>query len=424
MATKKNTRLQHFLKSHFKEFQDTTSDRIRALYSDFSNQELLNEYAYKINVGFWTSVILESSVEGLLDSENYSMVINVDTLPNKFQIPVLGKPLSLDCVLSTMEDNQQLMPLSTFRKLYSPPSLLHRFYHTIFNRQQQEEELYVVIPTLETVVRKIRQDIGDDHLWTLTRFKSKYAHKFIHQLELTHEDIMCVVSYMQKHHGVGFMESVQGYHTSYEVIKFPMGDGIAEITEYDRAIIALRTTSHALSTQIDLYQKESKALEMEAIQEKKKGHQAKTLYCLKRKKTLDGLVDKRLTSVETIETVLMKVESSHDDIQVVQAFNMGANALSSLLKSEQLSPDSIDQAIDKIHDALQDQQQIEDAIQLSNEQHYNNDAQLEQELAELASTDNNQDIEKEIQEIEVMFSDIQTSDTLPKTTNHKIKELA
>jgi hypothetical protein len=55
---------------------------------------------------------------------------------------------------------------------------------------------------------------------------------------------------------------------------------------------------------------------MEAVLEKKKGHQAKALYCLKRKKTLDGLVEKRLKSVETIETVLIKVESSHDDIQV------------------------------------------------------------------------------------------------------------
>jgi hypothetical protein len=102
MATKKSTRLQHFLKAHFKEFQDPSSERLKALYSDFSNQSLLNEYAFKTNVRFWTNVVLESNVQGHLDSENYSLVLNVENLPNKFQVPVLGKPLSLDCVLVSM----------------------------------------------------------------------------------------------------------------------------------------------------------------------------------------------------------------------------------------------------------------------------------------------------------------------------------
>jgi hypothetical protein len=103
---------------------------------------------------------------------------------------------------------------------------------------------------------------------------------------------------------------------------------------------------------------------------------------------------------------------------------MGANALSSLLKSEQLSADNIDDAIEKIHDALQDQKQIEEAIDLGNEQHYD-DAQLEKELAALVVDEHkDQDIDRELEEMEKLFSDIQTSDTFPKTRNLKTKELA
>jgi hypothetical protein len=158
-----------------------------------------------------------------------------------------------------MEDDQQLMALSAFHKQYSPPSLLSRFYHSLFKTNMDTEELYIVMPTLKTVAKKILQDISDDRLWTLTRFKAKYAHKFVNELELSNGDIMCIVLYMRKHHGVGFMENVQGYSTSYDVVKFPTGKGeTAEITEYDKAIVALRTTSFALSCQIDLYQQESK----------------------------------------------------------------------------------------------------------------------------------------------------------------------
>jgi hypothetical protein len=105
---------------------------------------------------------------------------------------------------------------------------------------------------------------------------------------------------------------------------------------------------------------------------------------------------------------------------------MGANALSSLLKSEQLSADNIDDAIEKIHDALQDQKQIEEAIDLGSEQHYD-DAQLEKELAALVVDEKqhkDQDIDRELDKMEKLFSDIQTSDTFPKTKNVKTKELA
>lgn len=54
----------------------------------------------------------------------------------------------------------------------------------------------------------------------------------------------------------------------------------------------------------------------QAIEEKKNGRTAKALYCLKRKKSLQEILEKRLQSMETMDTVLMKIESSQDDLQV------------------------------------------------------------------------------------------------------------
>lgn len=56
----------------------------------------------------------------------------------------------------------------------------------------------------------------------------------------------------------------------------------------------------------------------QALEEKKKGHTAKALYCIKRKKSLQEILEKRLRSMETMDTVLMKIESSQDDLQVMQ----------------------------------------------------------------------------------------------------------
>jgi hypothetical protein len=57
-------------------------------------------------------------------------------------------------------------------------------------------------------------------------------------------------------------------------------------------------------------------LEQQSRQEKSKGRIPKALYCLKKKKTLQGILQKRLHSLETMDTILMKMEASQDDKQV------------------------------------------------------------------------------------------------------------
>jgi len=57
------------------------------------------------------------------------------------------------------------------------------------------------------------------------------------------------------------------------------------------------------------------------LDEKKRGHTAKAMYCMKRKKSLEEILEKRLKSMETMDTVLMKIESSQDDLQARTAFH-------------------------------------------------------------------------------------------------------
>lgn len=74
---------------------------------------------------------------------------------------------------------------------------------------------------------------------------------------------------------------------------------------------------------------------------------------------------------------------------MVQAYDMGANALKNVLSSADLDVDNIDLTMDKVQDAFADQKEIDDALQLSmNEVHeaqYEgvSNEDLELELAEL-----------------------------------------
>lgn len=99
MATKKHSKLKDFLSANFAEFNEQESERLKALYSDFSKLSLLNKYAYDTNVSYWRRVILDSNQQGCLGSREFATVIEKDSLPEKFQRPVIGRPLALDCVL-------------------------------------------------------------------------------------------------------------------------------------------------------------------------------------------------------------------------------------------------------------------------------------------------------------------------------------
>ena len=83
---------------------------------------------------------------------------------------------------------------------------------------------YIVMPTLITITKTIIRDhykLGQrhpsDHLFTLTQFKSRYAHRFIYELELTDIDIMLILQYLCYEYGVAIINNIKGYNNTYTV---------------------------------------------------------------------------------------------------------------------------------------------------------------------------------------------------------------
>lgn len=79
-------------------------------------------------------------------------------------------------------------------------------------------------------------------------------------------------------------------------------------------------------------------------------------------------------------------------MQVVRAFNLGADALRTILNDKDLNPESIEKTMEKVQDSLEDQKDVENAIQAGNNQAADiylpdvNDEELENELDSLVET--------------------------------------
>lgn len=323
-----------------------------------------------------------------------------------------------------MEKTNDIMPIAKFIETYAPKlswsewiynkMLPWRYWSGPFTRNSN---LYVLIPTIALIAKNIMSEHFKvpvrreaEHMLTFSEFKAKYAYHFVNELELTDDDMDLILRYLHSQQGVVVADNVKGYGTTYKVIKFPHKQGeVANITKHDEAIINIRTTCHALSLQVDELQRKVEEFEHLSVEEHRKGHTARARYYLKKKKNLEQVLEKRLKSMETMDTILMKIETSQDDIQVVQAFNMGAGTLQDLLGKDELSIETINEIMDKVSDSLSDQKEMEEAMTTGMEDvSPYNDQEIEQELAEL--------IEKETKPVIASSPTIKHVPSSPKQT--------
>ncbi|KAI9031845.1 Snf7-domain-containing protein [Phycomyces nitens] len=441
MAVKRTSKLHAYLAEQYAEFgSDSLQPRLSSLFSDFSKLAMLNKYGYDANIGYWRSVILDCNRQGYLGSTDHAIVIDAASLSETFQRPGMGRPLALGHVVSSMEADGDLVALSSFDKVHANSSswLSWMMGNVIPQRRPGSSDpathgLYIVMPTLKDIAKRIVKDHYQrplksalDHLVTFEDIRTRYQK--CDSLELTDSDLILVLKYLHHSMGLAMADDVKGYEKSYLVVKFPesnTGSAQAEITQHDKAIISIKTTCQALEVQVDDLQRKIEELERAAKDFYVKKQKTRALYCLKRKKHLDEILERRLTSLETMETMLMKIEASHNDLQIVKAFNIGADALRGIMSNSELTLESVDEAMVKMQDALDDQREVEDAIATRTEETNAmqlsgiDDAELEKELEALEHLEvkapEEKAHQKEKEEIprEQILENPQTKDTPP-----------
>ncbi|KAI7863089.1 Snf7-domain-containing protein, partial [Spinellus fusiger] len=229
-----------------------------------------------------------------------------------------------------------------------------------------------------------------DHLLTMEDIYAQYSQ--YNALSLTEGDLRLVLSYLHSTKGVDIAHDIKGYGKSYTVIKFPensSGSVKAEITQHDKAIISIKTTCRALHTQVDELQRKVEELTYKAKEFYSKKYKARALYCLRIKRDTEQVLEKRLYSLETMETMLMKIEASQNDVQIVRAFNIGADTLRGIISSNGLTLESVEETMFKMQDVLDDQREVEQAIATGSEETNSmqlpamDEEELERELAAL-----------------------------------------
>ena len=153
-----------------------------------------------------------------------------------------------------------------------------------------------------------------------------------------------------------------------EVIKLELEPGSiesdAKISEHERGIVDVRDTHAKVEKQIEEIEKRIKERQSKVEKCLKENSRSQALSYLRSKKTLEALLEKRVSTLETLHGILVKIEQAAGDIEIMKAYETSTASLKTLLGDTRLQPDRIDANMDEMQETLANADEVRQAIDL------------------------------------------------------------
>ncbi|OCH92214.1 hypothetical protein OBBRIDRAFT_818381 [Obba rivulosa] len=413
----------------------------RSLYSDFSRQKHSNPTSYTSNVEWWRrtleAIVLAGWQAQSQPSNPDRLVLHADrvTLPESFRYEGVGKPLSLATVIvSTRSEALSTSPavcfimtayyslsefLSSSKSIYDPGWLPYRIASFVVGkplwwaleqmslvdsedissssdreRWKKIQGDYVVLSLLEraadSVIQHQREKFSGllaDQLYNPEGFKKEFAGRALEGVVLSDLDVKVLLRYLERDKRV-------------LVIKFVDPDGAAgnEVTPIDTGVLELKTGVERLQAAVDSLQYKIDERTQQITVALGQKRQEIALSYLRAKKQLEDVRKKRLSSLDMLQSTLLRVEESAGDIEIMRSYESSTATLRAILAHPLLQREKIDETMDAMGSANTDAQEVDDAIRLGGQMAQADanidEAELEEELQALVRESEAEQAEK------------------------------
>ncbi len=189
---------------------------------------------------------------------------------------------------------------------------------------------------------------------------------------LSDEDVKLLISYMKEKDMLASSDSVLRVRLLKE-------KGPLSISEDQKNIVKLQNAAVKIGYYIEELNKKIEEQRNAIHQCLKIKDRSRALYFLKKSKQYESARIERLSCLESIENILFKIENSHSDNQVLEAYQLGERTLKSMLSSLP-SANVVDDLLVSIQESIEDSNIFGQSLV---QQSLVEDAELEEELNEL-----------------------------------------
>lgn len=158
------------------------------------------------------------------------------------------------------------------------------------------------------------------------------------------------------------------------------------ISDVDRGIYTLSCNEKALIHYLERLEKEKQDTINQAKAYLAKGMRATAKSCLRKKKELEKVIDKRSSALDNVQVLLARIRDASSDSQVFESYRVGVAALKQTFKAAGLTEDDVANTMDDVKEVLDTHNEIQ-AI-LAEPVDSTTDEGLEEELCDLLAEEN------------------------------------
>ncbi|KAJ5068280.1 hypothetical protein M0811_12392 [Anaeramoeba ignava] len=137
---------------------------------------------------------------------------------------------------------------------------------------------------------------------------------------------------------------------------------IQSFSQVEQTIATIKNAICKLKTQLKSLEAEIEHKKQLALAQKKKNNIKLALYQMKLAKNLESTLSKRNQSIDTLKEILFKIEKTESDKEIVEAMKSGTQAFKALTTDAGFTAETVEDVIDDLQDAMDEQKQIEDAL--------------------------------------------------------------
>ncbi|KAF9975625.1 hypothetical protein BGZ73_000639 [Actinomortierella ambigua] len=268
-----------------------------------------------------------------------------------------------------------------------------------------DKETYVILDTVKEAAERIlqlheqssRTYYKSDNLMTFADFRELFSRRALEplalngdlplsgassigqELILTDRDLEIVLRALQYEYHALITGPLDPSKPATEltdreyIIKFVEPEDMKELAPVDRGTIELREMGRKLQSQVQDLEHRVEELTVRAKSCLARQQKIQAMTTLKSRKILKSVLEKRCSSLETVNAILFRIQTAQSDMEILQTLEKGSQTLNSVLtqKNEEgvqiLSVDNIENTMDQLAEILADQEEVDEAVRNANE---------------------------------------------------------
>eukprot|EP01132_Coremiostelium_polycephalum_P002510 gene2510-3108_t len=394
----KTERILKYTNQELKEIQN--SERRSILFSRLPAQKYVNPDRYDTLITFWSSAISDVS-------KNHKLLIFTPKLLQKLFTIQNISPMFLSLILNELEKQKEIQTYESYiTEIGWSRWIWNKFLVPLWGGNgggnssggagSQQEQKYIITSVVEELAESLYQlQLSGMHSTTDNIVSySKLVDKMVKEWSLTREELDLLLFVLVR--GKKAIIVIDQSTGEKKGVKFAVEGEIAVAQETDFGILKLKNTYDLLIVQEQNLLSDIEKISSDVLKSVRLKQKTHALLQLKRKKVLEGILEKRTQASNNIHEILFSIESAQSNQQVLDSLCTGVSTLKKI--NERVSVDQIDSIMDSYHDTIANQQEIDDAMKsgFTTAESINNvnidDEQLEKELEQF---EREQQLEKE-----------------------------